>query len=144
MKKEKEVLFISPSLQDNKMKDFKKYYIINEEPEIVYKAFIVEKTLRLWTGAPAIMKEEIGFEFSLWDGNIEGVIKDFETSKMLQQIWFFGDQEEDSVVTFKFHQHKKGTSIELNHINIPDEAYDDVVEGWTAVFFSELIDFYLD
>jgi len=40
--------------------------------------------------------------------------------------------------------HKQGTSAELRHNNIPDEAYEDMVEGWEDVYFASLIDFYED
>lgn len=124
------------------MKNYKNYFIIQEIPEIVYKAFTVENTLRLWTGFEADMKEEVGYEFSLWDGDISGINLAFEPNKLIQQEWFFGEQEEKSIVTFKFHEHKKGTSLELNHTNIPDEDYEDIVEGWNEIFFKDLIDFF--
>lgn len=126
------------------MKDYKNYFIIQEIPEIVYKALTVENTLRLWTGFEADMKEEVGYEFSLWDGDIVGVNIAFESGKMIQQEWFFGDQKKKSIVTFKLHPHKKGTSLELIHINIPEEAYEEIVAGWEEIYFHELMDFYKD
>ena len=54
------------------------------------------------------------------------------------QQWYFGDQEEPSVVTIKLHPHKQGTSVELRHTNIPDEAYDDMTEGWDETYFGSL------
>ena len=44
------------------MKDYKKYFIIPEIPEIVYKALTNELVLSLWTGFPAEMKEEMRSE----------------------------------------------------------------------------------
>jgi len=124
------------------MKEYKNYFIIKEVPEIVYKALTVETTLKLWTGFDAKMKEEVGFEFSLWDGDIVGQNMEFQKDKIIKQEWFFGDQEEKSIVTFKLHPHKKGTSLELLHINIPEEDYDDMVAGWENIFMKELIDFF--
>ena len=124
------------------MKTYKKYYIIPEIPEIVYQALTNEMTIKLWTGFEAKMKPEPNTEFSLWDGNIVGKNIEFEESKKIVQEWFFGDQKEKSIVTMKLHKHKKGTSLELEHTNIPSEDYEDMCEGWDNAYFGEIIDFY--
>lgn len=124
------------------MKDYKSYYIIKASPEEVYLALTNPATLQLWTGAPAEMSTEPESEFSLWEGNIAGKNISFEPGKKIVQEWYFGEQEEPSIVTIILHVHKQGTSAELRHINIPDEAYDDMVEGWEDVYFAALIDFY--
>lgn len=124
------------------MKDFKSYYIISSPPEDVYLALTNPATLQLWTGEPAIMSTDAGSEFSLWEGSIEGKNISFETGKKIVQQWYFGEQEEESVVTIILHPHKHGTSAELRHTNIPDEAYNDIVDGWNDVYFASLIEFY--
>ncbi len=124
------------------MKDFKKYYTIPTEPELLYQALTTAHTIRLWSGEEAVMTPEVGTEFSLWNGSICGVNLAFEPFKLIQQEWYFGEQEAPSIVTFKIHPHKKGTSVELLHTNIPDDAYDDMVEGWNEAYFGSLLDFY--
>jgi len=88
------------------------------------------------------MSTEVGSEFSLWEGSITGKNLEFITGKKIVQEWYFGEQAEPSIVTIVLHQHQKGTSAELRHTNIPDEAYEDIVEGWNEVYFGSLIDFY--
>lgn len=124
------------------MKDFKKYFIIPAPPDQVYLALTTEATIQLWSGDVAEMKPEPGSEFSLWDGSIVGKNIEFEKDKKIVQQWFFGDQEEGSMVTIKLHPHDAGTSVELRHTNIPDEDFDDIVEGWTEAYFGSLQDFY--
>lgn len=124
------------------MKDFKQYYILQAEPEYVYKALTNPLTLQLWTGDKAEMSTEPGSEFSLWDGSIVGKNIEFEEDRKLVQQWYFGEQGEASIVTIKLHPHNKGTSVELRHTNIPDEAYDDIVDGWNTTYFAALQDFY--
>lgn len=126
------------------MRDYKKYYIISAKPEEVYLALTNELTLTLWTGAKASMNAVPGGEFSLWEDSIVGKIVSLDENKKIVQQWYFGDQEEDSIVTFKLHPHKKGTSLELIHTNIPEEDYDNITEGWNDDYFGSLIDFYLD
>lgn len=124
------------------MKEYKKYYIIPAPPEELYIALTNPYTIQLWSGEKAVMSTEPGSEFSLWEGSIEGLNMEFEAGKKIVQQWYFGEQEEASIVTIKLHMHKQGTSVELKHTNIPDEAYDDIVEGWDNSYFGSLLDFY--
>jgi uncharacterized protein YndB with AHSA1/START domain len=124
------------------MKDFKKYFIIPAPPEDVYLAMTNPNTLQLWTGETAEMSTEPGSEFSLWDGSIVGKNIEFVEGKKIVQQWYFGEQEKESIVTIILHADKQGTSVELKHINIPDEAYDDIVDGWKETYFGSLQEFY--
>lgn len=124
------------------MKDYKKYYMIPAEPEYVYLALTNELTLQLWTGDKAEMSAVPDTEFSLWDGAIVGRNIAFEENKKIVQQWYFGDQQEESIVTIKLHASGEHTSVELRHTNIPDADYADIVEGWDTTYFGGLQDFY--
>jgi uncharacterized protein YndB with AHSA1/START domain len=124
------------------MKDYKKYYIIPAPPEDIYKALTLPSTLQLWTGEEAVMSTDPGSEFSLWEGSIVGKNLEFEPNKLIVQEWYFGEQGNKSIVTIKLHEHKHGTSVELRHTNIPDEDFNDIVDGWDNVYFGALQDFY--
>jgi activator of HSP90 ATPase len=126
------------------MKEFKKYYNIPAPPEDVYKALTTDITIQLWTGEKAEMVPEPNTEFSLWDGSILGRNIEFIEGKKIVQQWYFGDQPEESIVTIKLHQDKNGTSVELKHTNIPDEDFEEIVEGWNDNYFGSLQDFYED
>jgi activator of HSP90 ATPase len=127
------------------MKNFKKYYILPANPEEVYIAFTNPFTIELWTNQKAEMGTEPGSDFSWLDGSISGKLVGMTENKELIQTWDFGEEQaEDSTVVLRFHTHKNGTSVELNHTNIPDEAYDDIVEGWEEVIFENLNDYFSD
>lgn len=125
-----------------RVKDFKNYYLIPAPPEDVYLALTNPLTIHLWSGEEAEMSTEPESEFSLWEGSITGKNLVFEPNKKIVQQWYFGEQEESSIVTIKLHPDTKGTSVELRHTNIPDEDYDDIVEGWDTVYFGALREFY--
>ena len=124
------------------MKDFKKYYIIKATPQEVYQALTNPFTIQLWTGEDAEMSTDPGTEFSMWGGSISGKNLEFVENQKIEQEWYFGDQEEKSIVTIKLHPHNKGTSVELRHSNIPDEEYDDFAEGWDDSYFDALAEFF--
>jgi activator of HSP90 ATPase len=124
------------------MKNFKKYFLVGAPPDQVYLALTNEATFQLWSGDHADIQAYPGGEFSLWDGSIVGKMLELEPGKKIVQEWYFGDQPEKSIVTIKLHPHTQGTSVELNHTNIPDQDYDDIVAGWTYEYFGSLQEFY--
>lgn len=126
------------------MKDYKKYFTLAAPPETVYLALTNPLTIQLWSGEPAEMSTEANSEFSMWDGSIVGKNLEFETNQRIVQQWYFGDQQEPSIVTIKLHPNFEGTSVELRHTNIPDHDYEDIVEGWNTSYFGALQEFYGD
>ncbi len=124
------------------MKTYHKYYKIKSSAEDVYNALVKPFAIALWTGAPAQMKEEVNSEFSLWDGDISGKNLEFVTNEKIVQEWYFGDQEEKSIVTIKLKQDRLFTNIELTHTNIPADDFDDIVDGWDNYYFGALKDFF--
>ena len=124
------------------MKDYKQYFIISATPKEIYAALTNPLSIMAWTGDKVEMSTEPGSEFSMWDGSIVGRNLEFEHGKKIVQKWYFGEQEEESIVTILLHPHKKGTSIELRHSNIPNEAFDDIVEGWNSSYFGGLREYF--
>lgn len=124
------------------MKDFKKYFIIPAEPEEVFTAITNAFTIELWSGYAAIMDSKVDTEFSLWDGDITGKNLEIVENKKLVQKWNFGDQPEESIVTIILFENKKGTQVELIHKNIPDEDYENIIEGWNEYYFGAIKAFF--
>jgi len=120
------------------MKDFKKYFLLPASPPDVYNALTNKLMLEIWTGEPAEMSEEPGSEFSLWDGSITGKNLEFEKNRKIVQQWYFEDQAEESVVVIKIHPHEEGSSVEVRHSNIPDDAWDNITDGWKSDYFESL------
>ncbi|MFA8437142.1 MAG: SRPBCC domain-containing protein [Marinifilaceae bacterium] len=118
------------------MKNFNYKLEINASQEEVFTALTNPFQIELWTGYPAVMDDKAGTEFSLWEGDISGrnmeIVKDYK----LVQEWDFGETEKPSIVTILLKKAGKATRLELDHQNIPDEAYEEIVEGWK--------DYYLD
>jgi activator of HSP90 ATPase len=124
------------------IKDYKKYFTLNALPEEVYNALTNPMAIKIWTNEDAVMNTEPNTEFSIMDGTIEGKNLEFETNKKIVQEWYFGEQKMPSIVTIKLHEKGEMTSVELRHTNIPDEDYEDIVEGWNEVYFGNLAEFF--
>lgn len=125
------------------MKNIKRYYTLNAGPRDVYNALTNKNMLEIWTGEEAEMEAIPGTAFSLWGGSISGTNLEFEENKLIVQQWFFEGETMDSIVTMKIHPHKKGTSLELIHTNIPDDAYENISEGWDEDYFGALNELFI-
>jgi activator of HSP90 ATPase len=86
------------------------------------------------------MDDQVGTEFSLYEGNITGKNLEIEPEKKIVQQWYFGDQQEPSIVTILLHKEKNFTSVEVRHTNIPDEAYENIAEGWSYAYFEPIME----
>ena len=124
------------------MKQIKRYYTLHAEPKDVYNALVNKNMLEIWTGESAIMEEVEGSEFSLWEGSISGLNLEFDKNKKIVQQWYFGEDVE-SIVSIKLHPHKKGTSVELLHTNIPENAYENISDGWDEDYFGALKELFI-
>ena len=119
------------------MRDFKKYFKLEASPADLYNALTNPTMIKIWTGETAVMSTEPGSEFSLWDGEIAGRNIEFVANEKIVQIWFFGE-DSDSIVTIKLHPDKQGTNVEVHQTNIPDEAYENIAEGWESDYIGGL------
>lgn len=121
------------------MQTYKKHHTLKALPQDIYAALTNPEIIALWTGEEAVMQALPGTEFSWWGGDICGKNIEFEADKKIVQEWYFGE-EETSLVTIKLHPDKKGTDIEIIQINIPDEAFENISEGWNDVIIDALRD----
>lgn len=124
------------------MKELRKYYRIKGTPNEIYAVLTNPFSITLWTGGEAKMEEKPGTEFSLFDGDIEGMNLDFEKDSKIVQEWYFGNQEDKSIVTITLRADRIYTKIELHHTNIPDEAHEDIAYGWDKYYFGGLKEFF--
>ena len=78
--------------------DFKYEIKIMADPEEVFAALTNPFQIELWSGYAADMKAEVGYVFSLWEGDIAGVNLEIVPDRLLVQEWFFGENAEPSIV----------------------------------------------
>ena len=125
------------------MKSLKKYYTLKADPGDVYNALTNKSLIEIWTGEAAEMEPIPDTEFALWEGSISGLNLEFEKNRKIVQQWYFEGQEEDSIVTIILHPDKKGTNVELIHTNIPDDAFQNILEGWDEDYFGALRELFI-
>ena len=124
------------------MQTFEKKFKVHAEAEVIYAALTHPLTIELWSGYPAIMNDQPDTEFSLWEGDITGINLEMERGKKIVQEWFFGEQEERSIVTILISQEKQVSQVTVKHTNIPDDAYENIKEGWEKYYMGAVQKFF--
>ncbi|MDA3819662.1 MAG: SRPBCC domain-containing protein [Candidatus Delongbacteria bacterium] len=120
------------------MKDFKTKIKIKADPDDVWMAFTNANSIELWSGSPATFSPEPGNEFSLMEGDIQGKVLEAEPIKKLVEQWYFEGVTSESVATINFFPQKNSVLVEVSHVNIPDEAYDNISYGWENYFLRQI------
>lgn len=124
------------------MKSLKQHYYINASQEEVFSAITNPFTIELWSGYPASMEAKENTEFTIFDGDITGKnLQVIQFSKLVQE-WYFGEQQDPSIVTIDIKKHQAGTKIALEHTNIPDEDFESIEEGWREYYWGAIKEFF--
>ncbi|WP_298615652.1 SRPBCC domain-containing protein [uncultured Odoribacter sp.] len=119
--------------------DFKYEIKIMADPEEVFSALTNPFQIGLWSGYPADMKAEVGYVFSLWEGDITGVNLEIVPDRLLVQEWFFGENEEPSIVRLELKKERNpGTIVQLLHTHIPEEVFEEITEGWKVYYLGSV------
>jgi len=124
------------------MKVFKKTFLLHAEIEDVYAALTNPLTIELWSGYPAVMEAKPGKEFSMWEGDISGIVLEIEPNKKIVQEWFFGDTKEKSLATIYLMRDYGNTQVTVEHTGIPDKDFENISEGWREYYMGAIERFF--
>ena len=124
------------------MKTIRQHHFIKATPEEVFTAITNPFTIELWSGYPAQMEAKEGTEFSIFEGDIAGRNIKISENKELVQEWYFGDRQEESIVTISLKPHQSGTKVSLEHTNVPDEEAEEFEEGWNVTYWGAIKEFF--
>lgn len=120
------------------MKSLKQKYVIRAPLEKVWDGLTNAKVIEKWGGGPAKMNESVGYEFSLWGGDINGKNIKVAKGKVLKQEWKSGNWETPSIVEFNLKEKGGKTTVNLSHKNIPDSEFKDIKSGWKDYYLGPL------
>jgi activator of HSP90 ATPase len=124
------------------MKIIKQLHHIPATSEEVFTALTNPLTIELWSGYPAQMSTTPGSEFSLFEGDIVGRNIEFKQNSFIKQHWYFEGELNESIVTMTLRPEKNNTVVELIHTNVPEEVYEEMLNGWKKIYFGSLKKFF--
>jgi activator of HSP90 ATPase len=127
-----------------KTKTLHQSYVFQAEPHDVYEALMDSKKHSEFTGAEATISRKIGGKFTTWDDYASGENVDLIVDKKIVQKWRAADWPKDhySFITFEFKKKNQGTSMDFTQTDIPEEAYEDVAQGWIDWYWEKLKEYF--
>ena len=123
------------------MKAIRQTYHIKASVEEVWRALVDPKYIEGWGGGPAKMSDKVGSQFSLWGGDIHGKNIEVIANKKLIQEWFGGKWDKPSIATFALSSKNEQTTIEFTNVDVPEEEYKDIEQGWKDYYLGPLKDY---
>lgn len=106
----------------------------------IYSAWLSSEGHTNMTGGGAYASDEIGAEFTAWDGYITGKNLALEPYKRILQSWRTSEFEEDKMDSQieLFLDKKDGqTELTLIHTNVP-ESGEHYKKGWDTHYFQPM------
>lgn len=91
------------------------------------------------TGAPVIVGAASGAPFLAFDGQISGTMLWVVAPRLIVQSWRstnFRDGDPDSTLILAFDSAGNGGRIDLIHIDVPEQDYRGVSEGWERYYWA--------
>ncbi len=116
----------------------KQEYLIAAPIDKVWEALVDPNIIESWGAGPAVMNDQVGSKFKLWDGDIHGTNTGVVKNKILMQDWYGGDWKEPSKVVFELSEVEGKTKVVLTHSNVPEDEVKDFDEGWKSHYMGPL------
>jgi len=111
-------------------------------PHEIYEAFMDSKIHSKFTEGKVNISREVGGNFSVFEGAINGKNVELIQDKKIVQTWRSEGENWPkgyySTITLIFEPTDEGTLIRFTHIDIPEEAVESVKEGWTTYYWDPL------
>ncbi len=113
---------------------------INTKPETIYSAWLNSEEHTNMTGGEAFVSNQVGEQFSAWDGYIKGRNIELETNKRILQSWRtteFEDTDEDSQIEILLQAIDDQTELTLIHSHLPANG-EQYKKGWEEHYFQPM------
>ena len=122
------------------MKTIKQTVIFKTSPHEVFEALMDSKKHSQLTGEKAVISRKVGGKFKAYGDYIGGKNLEIVKDKRIVQSWHASDwpKGHDSKVIFEFEKAGNNTKLKFTHENIPDEQYDEVLEGWIEFYWNPM------
>ena len=113
--------------------------VLPASAEKLFEMYLNPSTHRAITGAPADINDKRGFEFKAFDGALTGTILEVIKPRLIIQSWrsvnFMAD-DPDSTLILCFTSEGDEGRIDLIHLDVPDQDYDGVDQGWEKYYWT--------
>ncbi len=92
-----------------------------------------------FTGAPVTISAQPGAPFGAFGDVLTGTILQVVPKRLIVQSWrspHWGVDDLDSTLILTFLPEKDGARIELTHVNVADQDFAGVSQGWEKFYWT--------
>lgn len=107
--------------------------------EHLYATYLEPALHAAVTGAPVTVGAESGAPFRAFGGQITGTMLTVVAPRLIVQSWRsvnFLEGDPDSTLILAFVPEGKNGRIDLIHIDVPEQDYQGVSEGWEKYYWA--------
>jgi activator of HSP90 ATPase len=108
-------------------------------PDELFDSYLDPRRHAAITGQPVRIAATPGSEFSAFGGMLSGRIVAVIPKRLIVQTWrsqHFGAQDPDSILVLSFSGDRAYGQIDLVHVNVADQDFDDVTKGWETFYWA--------
>jgi activator of HSP90 ATPase len=116
----------------------KQSIVLPASAEELYAMYLDPTRHAAITGAPVIISPESGSRFSAFEGRLGGSMLSVIPPRLVVQSWrslHFNADDPDSTVILAFVPEGKDGRIDLVHIDVPEQDYQGVTQGWETHYW---------
>jgi uncharacterized protein YndB with AHSA1/START domain len=92
-----------------------------------------------WSGGDVLIAAEAGAEFRAFDGAIWGQVLELVRPRLIVQSWrskAFTENDPDSTLILSFFAEGNQGRIDLVHVDVPSQDYEQVAAGWQQYYWT--------
>jgi activator of HSP90 ATPase len=108
-------------------------------PDRLFDMYLDPAEHAAWTGLPVTLEPRAGGLFRAFDGMLSGTMLHIQPKLLIVQTWRSANwplTAMDSVLTLSFWPAEDGGRIELVHVNVADEDFAGVSQGWETYYWT--------
>lgn len=113
-------------------------------PDKLFDMYLDPAEHEAFTGLPVTIEPHAGGAFHAFDGMLSGKILHIEPKILIVQTWRSANwplTAMDSVLTLSFWPAQDGGHIEIVQVNVPEEDFSGVSQGWEKYYWTPWHDY---
>ncbi len=113
--------------------------VLPASAEELFEMYINPSTHQAITGASVEIGDKRGSEFKAFDGALTGTILEVIRPRLIIKSWRsvnFMAEDPDSTLILSFTSEANEGRIDLVHLDVPDQDYDGVNQGWENFYWA--------
>ena len=108
-------------------------------PDRLFDMYLDPVEHAAFTGFPVTISAQPGAPFSAFDNVLTGTMLQVVPKRLIVQSWrspHWGATDIDSTLILSFLADKEGGRIELTHVNVVDDDFAGVSQGWEKFYWT--------